>query len=256
MGERKPEVSEPILKVVGLRKQFSGMEVLKGIDLTVMRGERHAIIGPNGAGKTTLFNLITGGLRADGGKIIFDGKDITHAKPHQINRMGVARSFQITNIFPGLTVFENVFAAILSKHGKRMSVLRSVERMKDLKEECEELLRSLGLLGKKDFLAGKLAYGEQRVLEIGLTIATDPSFIALDEPTAGMSIDETKEMIEFIEKISEGKTLLIVEHDMEVVFSLSQKITVIHYGEIIASGPPDEIRRNDRVKEAYLGEKI
>jgi branched-chain amino acid transport system ATP-binding protein len=242
-----------LLEIKGLYKDFSGIKIIEGIDLSVKRGERHAIIGPNGAGKTTFFNLLTGRYKPSKGHIYFNGREITGWPPHKINRMGISRSFQITNIFPGLTVFENVRAAVLSKNHIRFNPISQVDGMKNITEETYFILQKINLLDKKDRLAGELAYGEQRALEIGITLATDPILIMLDEPTAGMSIDETREVVKLIDQLTRGKTLMIIEHDMEVVFTLADIITVIHYGKVLATGRPEEIRENPLVKDAYLG---
>jgi branched-chain amino acid transport system ATP-binding protein len=244
-----------ILELKGVYKDFDGLEVLFGIDLGVQRGERHAIIGPNGAGKSTLFNLITGKYLPSKGSILFKGQDITGTSPFKLNRQGLARSFQITNIFRTMTVFQNVRNAVLSKNKIRYNVFSRLDKMKEINRQTEKILGEIGLLDRRDILAGLLSYGQQRALEIGLTIATDPELILLDEPTAGMSSDETREAVKLIERVTEGKTLVIVEHDMEVVFSLANRISVIYYGEVLASGPPGEIRQNQKVKDAYLGEE-
>jgi branched-chain amino acid transport system ATP-binding protein len=242
-----------MLDVQDLYKRFGPTRVIDGISLSVPAGQRHAIIGPNGAGKTTLFHLFSGHYKPDHGHIVFDGLRITGLPPHRINRLGLARSFQITNIFPGLTVHENVRAVVLSKHRIRYDFWRAVERMDVINRETARILDSIGLANKSGRLAGELAYGEQRALEIGLTLASDPKLILLDEPTAGMSIDETREAVKLIDQVTRGKTLIVIEHDMEVVFSLADIITVIHYGKVLASGPPEEIRSHPGVKEAYLG---
>lgn len=244
-----------ILEAREIYKDFKGVEVLRGITLQVKRGERHAIIGPNGAGKTTLFNIFTGRYKPSKGKIFFMGKDITGMSPSRIGRLGMARSFQITNIFDGLSVFENVRAAVLSKHGIRFNFWRKVDAMKAISEEVERILADINLLHKRDVPAAELAYGEQRALEIGIVLAMDPVLMMLDEPTAGMSIEETKEMVSLIERVTKGKTLIIIEHDMEVVATLAHTVTVIHHGEVIACGSYDEIQRNELVREAYLGER-
>jgi branched-chain amino acid transport system ATP-binding protein len=244
-----------ILELKEIYKDFEGLEVLFGINLEVREGERHAIIGPNGAGKSTLFNLITGKYLPSRGKIFFKGQDITGENPFKLNRMGMARSFQITNIFRTITVFENVRNAILSKNKVRYDMLSWLSKMNGITEETERILTQIGLLERKNELAGELAHGHQRALEIGLTIATEPELILLDEPTAGMSSEETREAVKLIERVSEGKTLVIVEHDMEVVFSIANRISVIYYGEVLASGPPEEIRNDQKVKDAYLGEE-
>jgi branched-chain amino acid transport system ATP-binding protein len=243
-----------ILEVKDLHKDFSKERVLFGIDLVVQRGERRAIIGPNGAGKTTLYNLLTGLFKPSKGYIFLNGKEITGLKPYRINRNGIGRSFQITNIFAGLSVFENVRAAILSKNRIRFNFFSPVKRMIRITEQTSEILERIHLLDKKDVLAGELAYGEQRALEIGITLATDPELILLDEPTAGMSLDETREVVRLIDRVTQGKTLVIIEHDMDVVFTIADLITVIHYGKVLASGRPEEIRQDQSVKDAYLGE--
>jgi branched-chain amino acid transport system ATP-binding protein len=243
-----------ILQVRNLHKDFSKEKVLLGIDLVVQRGERHAIIGSNGAGKTTLYNLLTGLYKPSKGRIYLNGREITGSTPFKINRMGIGRSFQITNVFPGLSVFENVRAAILSKNGVRFNFFFPVDRMTDITDQTCEILDRIHLVDKREVLAGELPYGEQRALEIGITLATDPELILLDEPTAGMSLDETRETVRLIDRVTRGKTLVIIEHDMDVVFTIADVITVIHYGEVLASGKPDEIRQDQRVKDAYLGE--
>jgi branched-chain amino acid transport system ATP-binding protein len=244
-----------LLEVTDLYKDFGGLKVLFGINLRLEQGERHAIIGPNGAGKSTIFNVITGKYVPSRGKIAFNGRDITGLPTHRIARLGLARSFQVTNIFRTMTVFENMRNAVLSGNGIRHSVFSTLDRMSSIMEETERILAQIGLLDRKDELAGELAHGHQRALEIGLTIATDPVLILLDEPTAGMSSNETRETVKLIEHVTQGKTLLIVEHDMDVVFSLAHRISVIYYGEVLASGAPQEIREDQRVKDAYLGEE-
>ncbi len=245
----------PILEVKSLYKDFGGLKVLFGINLALEEGERHAIIGPNGAGKSTLFNLITGMYVPSRGRILFKGRDISGLSPHRISRMGLARSFQITNIFRTLTVFENVRNAVLSRRGIRYGVLSRVAKMGAVTRETDQILSQIGLTDRRDELAGELAHGHQRALEIGLTLAMDPTLILLDEPTAGMSPNETRETVDLIERVTKGKTVVIVEHDMEVVFRMASRITVIYYGEVLASGSPEEIRMDQRVKDAYLGEE-
>lgn len=244
-----------LLEIRDLHKDFSGLKVLFGIDLSIEQGARHAVIGPNGAGKSTLFNLITGKYVPSYGKVTFNGRDITGLPPHRIARLGLARSFQITNVFGTMTVFENVRNAVLSTHGIRHCICPSLNRMGSISEETERILDQIALLNRKDEPASQLAHGHQRALEIGLFMAIDPILILLDEPTAGMSANETRDAVELIEKVTEGRTLLIVEHDMEVVFSIANGITVISYGEVLASGAPDAIRNDQRVKDAYLGEE-
>jgi branched-chain amino acid transport system ATP-binding protein len=244
-----------ILELKGIYKDFEGLEVLFDINLEVHERERHAIIGPNGAGKSTLFNLITGKYRPSRGRIFLKGKAITGANPFKLTRMGMARSFQITNIFRTMTVFENVRNAILSKNRVRYNMFSRLSRMDEINRQTEQVLSEIGLLERKNGVAGELSYGQQRALEIGLAIATDPELILLDEPTAGMSSEETREAVKLIQRVTEGKTLIIVEHDMEVVFSIADRISVLYYGKVLASGLPGEIRNDQKVKDAYLGEE-
>lgn len=244
-----------ILEVKDLHKDFSGLKVLLGINLSLEKGERHAIIGPNGAGKSTLFNIITGKYTPTKGQIFFDGRDISGFPPHRIARLGMARSFQITNIFRTMTVFQNVRNAVLSRKGIRYQVLSSLSSLTSVNDEVDSILSQIGLLDRKNVPAGELAHGQQRALEIGLTLAMDPKLILLDEPTAGMSSSESRETVNLIQRVTEGRTLVIVEHDMDVVFRIANRITVIYYGRVLASGPPEEIRNDQRVKDAYLGEE-
>jgi branched-chain amino acid transport system ATP-binding protein len=254
MAERSGN-GENILDLKDIYKDFEGLEVLFGINLGVREGERHAIIGPNGAGKSTIFNLITGRYPVSKGKILFKGEDVTGTSPFKLNRKGLSRSFQITNIFKTMTVFQNVRNAVLSKNKIRFNLLSRLDKMEAINRQTEDVLRQIGLLDRQDIISGLLSYGEQRALEIGLTIATEPALILLDEPTAGMSSEETREAVKLIGRVTEGRSLIIVEHDMEVVFSLADRITVIYYGEVLASGPPEEIRNDQKVKDAYLGEE-
>jgi len=242
-----------MLEVKNLCKNFGPLEIICGIDLQVAEGQRHAIIGPNGAGKTTFFNLLSGNYKPSSGEIYFKGQKISNLQPHQINRLGLGRSFQITNVFPGLSVLENVRSVVLSRHGIRFNFFRTVERMAAINQESMEILEQIGLAERAGHLAGEMAYGEQRALEIGLVLASNPEMVLLDEPTAGMSVDETREAVKLVDRVTQGKTLMIIEHDMEVVFTLADVITVINYGQVLASGPPDEIRNHPKVKEAYLG---
>ncbi|HUL36168.1 MAG TPA: ABC transporter ATP-binding protein [Thermodesulfobacteriota bacterium] len=244
-----------LLEVKDLHKDFSGLKVLTGINLSIEEGERHSIIGPNGAGKSTLFNIIAGKYRPSLGRIFFDGEDITGLSPYKISRRGLARSFQIINIFPVMNVYQNVRNAILSKEKIRLNTFLRLEKMDRIDQETINVLESLGLIGIKDVLAGELSYGQQRALEIGIALATDPKLILLDEPTAGMTKEETKETVALIQNVTKGKTLVVIEHDMDVVFSIAHRITVLYYGEILASGTPDEIRNSEKVREAYLGKK-
>lgn len=243
-----------ILETKDLRHDFNGLKVLFGIDLQVKEGERHAVIGPNGAGKTTLFNTITGTYKPSGGEVFFKGKNITGYKPHHLARIGMGRSFQITSTFTNLTAFQNVRLAILSKRGIRFNLFRSVDRMKDVTKETEMVLERIGLIKERNVPAGMLSYGKSRALEISMALAIDPELVLLDEFAAGMSRDETHNAVALIRKLTEGKTVVIIEHDMDVVFSIADRITVLHYGKILASGTPDEIRVNRDVKDAYLGD--
>jgi branched-chain amino acid transport system ATP-binding protein len=244
-----------LLDVRDLSKSFDGFQALSGVSLSVPRGSISAIIGPNGAGKTTLFNLITGHLRPDAGSVSFKNREITGIAPHDLCRLGMGRSFQRTNIFPRLTVFQNIQAAFLSHRGRGWNLLASVDRF--YRDETEALLVSVGLLGKAGEVAGFLSHGNQKQLELGITLALEPEILLLDEPTAGMSAQETRESIRLIERIARerGLTLLFTEHDMEVVFAIAQRITVLHQGEVIADGTPEEVRRHPEVRRVYLGER-
>jgi branched-chain amino acid transport system ATP-binding protein len=243
-----------ILETKGLCHDFGGLDVLSDVKLEVKEGERHALIGPNGAGKTTLFNVITGTYKPSGGEVFFKGKDVTGFKPHQLVRLGMGRSFQITSTFTWLTAFQNIRMGILSKRGIRFNLFRKIDKMQDLTEETDRVLKRINLDGERDIPASMLSYGKHRSLEISMALASDPDLVMLDEPTAGMSKDETHYAVELIRKITEGKTVVIIEHDMDVVFSLADRITVLHLGRLLATGTPDEVRENQDVKDAYLGE--
>jgi branched-chain amino acid transport system ATP-binding protein len=244
----------PALELVDIRKSFGKTEIIRGVTLAIGAGERHALIGPNGAGKSTLFNLISGRFPPSSGSILLQGAEITGRKPFEINRMGLARSFQITNIFHRLSVFENLRCSVLWSLGHKYSFWRNLNKLRDVEQRAEEVLQRIGLKRRRNVAAGLLTYAEQRALEIGITIAGGASVILLDEPTAGMSRGETANAVALIREITQGKTLVMVEHDMGVVFDLADRISVVVYGEIIASGPPKEIRANAKVKEAYLGQ--
>ncbi|WP_353395115.1 ABC transporter ATP-binding protein [Hydrogenophaga sp. 5NK40-0174] len=241
------------LELRNLRKSFGKTEIICGVDLAVRSGERVAIIGPNGAGKSTLFNLISGRFEPTSGDVLLKGQRINGKKPYEINRMGLSRSFQITNIFPKLSVFENLRCSVLWSLGYRYTLFRFLADLDDANERAEELLNMIHLDKKRDTLAMNLTYAEQRALEIGITIAGGAEVVLLDEPTAGMSKSETSRFIELIREVTVGKTLLTVEHDMGVVFGLADKIAVVVYGEVLAFDTPDEVRANPRVQEAYLG---
>ncbi|MDL9997648.1 ABC transporter ATP-binding protein [Variovorax sp. J22P240] len=244
------------LELKGLRKNFGKTEIIRGVDLAVEAGERIGIIGPNGAGKSTLFNLISGRLAPTSGEVLLNGQRIDGKKPFEINRMGLSRSFQITNIFPKLSVFENLRCGVLWSLGYRYSFLRFLSNLDDANERTEELIHQVGLDKKRDVHAVNLTYAEQRALEIGVTIAGGANVILLDEPTAGMSKSETAHFIALIKQVTVGKTLLTVEHDMGVVFGLADKIAVVVYGEVIAFDTPAAVRANPRVQEAYLGSSV
>jgi branched-chain amino acid transport system ATP-binding protein len=245
----------PLLRLDEIYKDFSGLQVLSGISLEVIEGERHAIIGPNGAGKSTLFNLITGLYKPSRGKIFFSDKDITGWSVYKIARIGISRSFQVINIFPEMTLFENVRNAILSKVNRRFNWGSLLNRSEEIQEESDRIIRLLGMTDVRDLLVSGLSYGRQRQLELALTLARDPVLIMLDEPTAGLDSEETRAIVQLIKQVTEKKTLVIVEHDMDVVFDLADRITVINYGKVLATGYPDEIRENEEVKKAYLGRK-
>lgn len=243
-----------ILETIELSHDFKGLKVISGVNLQVIEGEKHAIIGHNGAGKTTLFNLIIGSIIPRDGKIFFKNRNVTSARPYKLVRMGMGRSFQITSTFSRLTVFENIRMGILSKKGIRFSLFRMVDRMKEVTAETDNVLRHINLYEERDIPAGELSYGKHRSLEVGMAMATDPELVMLDEPTAGMSREESLHTVSLIQKLTEGRTMVIIEHDMDVVFSLADRITVLHHGEIIATGTPHEIRDNPDVRGAYLGE--
>jgi branched-chain amino acid transport system ATP-binding protein len=236
-------------------KRFGAAEIIRGVNLEIPAGERHAIIGPNGAGKSTLFNLISGAFPPSTGEIRVNGQIASGASPFEINRNGLSRSFQVTNIFHNMSVYENVRCATLWSLGHRYVFWRFISGLRDVMERTEEILELIGLSNVRDTQAGLLSYADQRALEIGVTIAGGARVILLDEPTAGMSHHETDRAVALIRKVTEGRTLVIVEHDMSVVFGLADRISVLVYGQIIASGTPDEIRADRKVKEAYLGEE-
>ena len=244
-----------VLELQDIRKGFGAADVIRGVNLSIMACERHALIGPNGAGKSTLFNLISGRLRPDTGSITLRGSDIIAMPPYRINRRGLSRSFQITNIFDRMSVWENVRAGMLWSAGERYAFWRDVDHAREVGARTDQVLADFDLVDRRDTLAGILTYAEQRALEIAITVAGGADVILLDEPTAGMSRAETDRAVALIRRISEGRTLMIVEHDMSVVFGLADRISVLVYGEIVASGTPAEIRNNPKVREAYLGEE-
>ncbi len=246
----------PALELRDVRKSFGKTEIIRGINLAVNAGERVAIIGPNGAGKSTLFNLISGRFAPSSGDVLLHGKRINDLKPFEINRLGLSRSFQITNIFPNLSVFENLRCSVLWSLGYKYTFLKFLSGLTDANDRAQELMAMINLDKKRDVLAVNLTYAEQRALEIGITIGGGASVVLLDEPTAGMSKSETSRFIALIKSVTEGKTLLTVEHDMGVVFGLADKIAVVVYGEVIAFDTPDAVRANARVQEAYLGSSV
>lgn len=241
------------LELLDVRKRFGKSEIIRGAQLQVRPGERVAIIGPNGAGKSTLFNLISGRFAPSSGEIRLQGQRIDGLKPYEINRRGLSRSFQVSNLFTRLSVFENIRCALLWSMGHRYAFWRFLADLEDVNERADQLLEMLHLDKRRDVLAMNLTYAEARALEIGITIAGGSSVILLDEPTAGMSKSETKRFIQLIREVTVGKTLLTVEHDMGVVFGLADKIAVLVYGEVIAFDTPEAVRANARVQEAYLG---
>ena len=244
------------LELKNLRKSFGKSEIIRGVNLAVPAGERLAIIGPNGAGKSTLFNLISGRFEPTSGDVMLNGQRINGKKPFEINRLGLSRSFQITNIFPKLSVFENLRCSVLWSLGYKYTFLKFLADLDDANERTEELMAMIKLDKKRDVLATNLTYAEQRALEIGVTIGGGANVILLDEPTAGMSKTETARFINLIKEVTVGKTLLTVEHDMGVVFGLADKIAVVVYGEVLAYDTPDAVRSNQRVQEAYLGSSV
>jgi branched-chain amino acid transport system ATP-binding protein len=243
--------SAVVLRTEDLILRFGGLTALSRVNFAVQQGEIRAIIGPNGAGKSSFFNCLTGVLRPSSGRILFNGEDITGLSPDRISRKGIARSYQITNILPNATTLENVrIAAQSRRHG--WSMLSHHRAYRDIVEKAETVLDSVGLGSKKDEPAANLSHGEQRNLEIGIALATEPRLLCLDEPTAGMSTAETQDIVALVRRIAENLTILIVEHDMQVVMDLAERITVLHYGEILAEGTPAEIQQNPRVLEVYL----
>ena len=242
------------LHIRDIHKDFSGLKVLTGVDFRVREKERHAVIGPNGAGKTTLFNIISGNFKASSGAILFKGRDVSGKPAHAMNRLGLARSFQITNVFQELSVFDNIRSGVRSRQGLRYHFLRRPDHSRAINERTQAIAAEVGLQDVMHMPVSALSYGQQRALEIAITLSTEPELILLDEPTAGMTREETGQAIRMIDRVTAGRTLIIIEHDMDVVFSLADTISVLHYGTILVSGKPDEIRSDQRVKDAYLGE--
>jgi len=243
----------PAVELRGVQKRFGNTSVIRDVNLTVVKGERHALIGPNGAGKTTLFNLISGYMKPTAGRILLKDEIVSGLPPYQINRRGLSRSFQVSNVFPKMSVWENIRCALLWTTGHRYAFWKNIDNLPEVRERTAQILQDINLISRRDMPAGLLAYAEQRTLEVGITTAGGADVILLDEPTAGMSRAETERAVALIRRLTEGRTLLIVEHDMSVVFGLADRISVLVYGQIIASGTPEEIRGNPKVKEAYLG---
>ncbi len=242
-----------ILETSRLSKAFGALQAVLNVDLQVREGTIHSVIGPNGAGKTTLFNLLTGFLPPSSGKIMLKGRDITSLPPHRISKMGVSRSFQITSIFPDISVRENVRVAVQSRTNLNYRFLASLKRHGSLEEESRQVLRRIGLIEKEDLPAKNLSHGEKRILDIGIGLATNPELLLLDEPASGLVGDEIGRVTDLIKDIAGNVTVVLVEHNIDVVLSISDHITVLYYGEIIADGMPDEIQCNQKVQEVYLG---
>lgn len=242
-----------LLRTEKLCRSFGNLVVTRDVDLQVSRGERHALIGPNGAGKTSLVNQLGGQLNPSSGRILFKERDIAGLKAEAICRLGIARTFQKNNLFRGLSVRENVRLAVQAHRGQPYQALRSIQADRALWERSDQLLTQIGLVSGLDRRASELSYGEQRQLEIAIALASEPELLLLDEPTSGMSPAETDQMIELVRSLSSSLALLMIEHDMKVVFSLADRVTVLHYGEVLASGTPAEIQSSARVREVYLG---
>jgi branched-chain amino acid transport system ATP-binding protein len=248
-------MTSPAIELCGVLKSFGNTSVIRDVNLTVVKGQRHALIGPNGAGKTTLFNLISGYMKPTAGSIHLKGEIVSGLRPYQINRRGLSRSFQVSNVFPNMSVWENIRCALLWATGHRYAFWKNIDNLPEVRERTAQILQDINLVSRRDVPAGLLAYAEQRTLEIGITVAGGADVILLDEPTAGMSRAETERAVALIRRLTESQTLLIIEHDMSVVFGLADRISVLVYGQIIASGTPEEVRGNPKVKEAYLGEE-
>jgi len=248
-------MTAPAIELKDIQKRFGNIPIIRDLNLSVAQGERHALIGPNGAGKSTTFNLISGYIKPTSGTVTLRGEAISGLAPHQINRRGLSRSFQVTNVFANMNVWENLRCAVLWTAGYRYAFWKNIDNLPEVRERTAQVLSDIGLTTRRDVPAGLLTYAEQRALEIGITIAGGADVILLDEPTAGMSNVETEHAVALIRRLTEGRTLMIVEHDMSVVFGLADRISVLVYGHIIATGTPEQIRSDPKVKEAYLGEE-
>jgi branched-chain amino acid transport system ATP-binding protein len=247
-----PEKNEIILELKEVNKSFGGLLAANRVNLSVSDGELRALIGPNGAGKTTLLNLINGTLPVSGGRIFFKGKEITNLSPHRISHIGIARTLQITSLFSGLTVFENIWTAVQSRK-KFFNPFIRASKWQDVKEKTESMLELTGFKDKAHLVCSELSYGDQRILEMGIALSTEPDLLLLDEPTAGLNSQESMVLVKKMRSMLSGQTIILVEHDMGVVMELADNISVLHYGSILAEGPPDEIRENEEVKKVYLG---
>lgn len=242
-----------IIKTETLTKRFGGLVAVNNVDLVIEENRLTSIIGPNGAGKTTFFNLLTGLMKPDVGKIYFMGEDITDHPPHRIAKKGIARSFQTLTIFTELSLFENVRIAVQAERGHGFEILSSINSLDEVNDRSFEIIKAIGLSGKENILAKNLSYGDKRILEIGIALASNPKLLLLDEPTSGLASRETGRMTGFIKNLAKGLTIVLIEHDMNIVLSISDHIAVLHQGKVIAEGSPDQIKQNDEVQEAYLG---
>jgi branched-chain amino acid transport system ATP-binding protein len=248
-------MTAPAVELKDVQKSFGNISIIRDLNLSVTQGERHALIGPNGAGKSTTFNLISGYMAPTSGSVLLRGQLISGLAPYQINRRGLSRSFQVTNVFANMSVWENLRCAVLWATGHRYAFWKNIDNLPEVRDRTAQILLDINLTARRDVPAGLLTYAEQRALEIGITVAGGADIILLDEPTAGMSHAETERAVALIRRLTERRTLLIVEHDMSVVFGLADRISVLVYGNIIATGTPEQIRSDPRVKEAYLGEE-
>jgi branched-chain amino acid transport system ATP-binding protein len=242
-----------IIRTKNLTKRFGGLVAVNSVDLMIEENRLTSIIGPNGAGKTTFFNLLTGLMQPDGGKIYYKGEDITGSPPHRIVKEGIARSFQLLNIFNELTLFENIRIAVQAERGHGLEMLSFINSLNEVNERSLEIIKTIGLEGKENITAKNLSYGDRRILEIGIALASNPKLLLLDEPTSGLASRETGKMAEFIQNLAKDLTIVVIEHDMSIVLSISDHIAVLHHGKVIAEGAPDQIKHNDEVQEAYLG---